>query len=106
MAKTFNFAPAFNENIGSWNVARVTDMNNMFYTYPTSGTFNQDIGSWNVAAVSNMRFLFCSASAFNQNIASWNTASVTNMVPTPVPVRCVDCPAVAARNTSTHVSHH
>ena len=41
--------------------------------------FNQNIGSWNTAAVTNMACYVCHARAFNQDIGSWNTAAVTDM---------------------------
>jgi surface protein len=44
-----------------------------------STAFNQNIGSWDVSAVTNMQNMF-SFTAFNQNIGSWNTGLVTNMV--------------------------
>ena len=72
----FSSASAFNQDIGSWNTAKVTTMYDMFYS---ASAFNQDIGSWNTAQVTTMDDMFYSASAFNQDIGSWNTAQVTDM---------------------------
>ena len=69
-------ATAFNQDIGSWNTAQVTDMESMF---SGASAFNQDIGSWNTAQVTNMAYMFYSTAAFNQDIGSWNTAQVTTM---------------------------
>ena len=35
--------------------------------------------SWNTAKVTNMDYMFYNAAAFNADITSWNTAAVTNM---------------------------
>ncbi|KAF3979649.1 MAG: BspA family leucine-rich repeat surface protein, partial [Methylococcales symbiont of Iophon sp. n. MRB-2018] len=67
---------AFNQDIGGWNVDRVTDMSNMFLD---ASVFNQDIGGWNVASVETMDNTFAGASAFNQDLGSWNVARVTDM---------------------------
>ena len=65
----------FNQDISSWDVSNVTNMNDMF-----SGTidFNQDISSWDVSNVTKMGGMF-SDSQFNGNISSWDVSNVTNM---------------------------
>jgi surface protein len=65
----------FNQPIGSWNVSKVTSMQEMFRA---SGAFNQDISSWNVSGVTDMSLMFYDATAFNQNIGGWNVKNVNN----------------------------
>ena len=57
----FNGAAAFNQAIGSWNTAQVTNMEYMFYD---AAAFNQDIGSWNTAQVTDMDYMFNDATAW------------------------------------------
>jgi surface protein len=47
----------------------------MFYN---AHAFNQDISSWNVSKVSTMSYMFYNAHAFNQDIDSWDISSLTN----------------------------
>ena len=96
----------FNQNIGSWNVEKVTTMAGMFQNntgFNNSGSsdinnwrpiscsnfsnmfnnaqaFNQPIANWPLSASSiNMTSMFTDALAFNQNLGSLNIANVTNM---------------------------
>ena len=74
MEKMFNSNNYFNQDISSWDVSSVTNMSNMF----NFTNFNQDISSWDVSSVTNMSGMFLS-SHFNQDISSWDVSSVTNM---------------------------
>ena len=66
----------FNQDIGSWNVSKVTNMGDMF---ESAKKFNQDIGSWNVSNVTDMDLMFSYAENFNQDIGAWNVSNVTDM---------------------------
>jgi len=88
----------FNQDIGSWDVSNVTDMNSMFMrssfnkdisSWDVSGVtsmvsmftntpFDQPIGSWDVSSVNDMSSMFF-YSSFNQDISSWDVSNVTNM---------------------------
>ena len=75
MSSLFNQV-IFNEDITSWDVSNVTNMNQMF---AESYAFNQPIGYWDVSSVTNMNGLFFFTTAFNQPINDWNVSSVTDM---------------------------
>ena len=66
----------FNQPIGNWNTANVTNMERMF---SGATAFNQPLSNWNTQSVINMQEMFSGATAFNQPIGNWNTANVTNM---------------------------
>ena len=72
----FSYATSFNQDIGDWDVSNVSYMGGMF---EGASSFNQDIGSWDVSHVTNMSYMFFSASVFNQDIGSWDVSQVTDM---------------------------
>jgi hypothetical protein len=45
--------------------------------FQSATNFNQDLGSWNVAKVWGAYGTFNGATAFNQNLGSWNVVSIT-----------------------------
>ena len=100
----FRGATRFNQDIGAWDVSKVTNMDQMFVNasvfnnggssdinnWNTSNVttfnsafqnsaFNQNIGSWNVSSATIMSSMFYSNESFNQNISSWDVSSATNM---------------------------
>jgi surface protein len=106
MQDMFGNADAFNQNIGAWNVEKVTDMSGMFANtllFNNSGSsdinnwrpvscsnfssmflsataFNQPVGNWPLSASNiNMTLMFFNAAVFNQNLGSWDTSRVINM---------------------------
>ena len=108
MGLMFVNATAFNQNIGGWNVTRVSDMDNMFNTasvFNNGGSpniqnwsaplcidftnmfyrafaFNQPLTNLvNTSGVTScvMTTMFNQASVFNQNIGGWNVSCATNM---------------------------
>jgi surface protein len=66
-------ASAVNQDIGSWNVSRVTILESMFYE---ADTFNQDIGSWDVSNVRNMQYMFFHATSSNEDIGRWDESKM------------------------------
>ena len=106
MRAMFNNAQVFNQNIGDWNTAQVTDMTETFYfayrfnqdisgwdtsqvtrmhrTFNMAKDFNQAIGrlgGWDTSQVGDMTYMFSGATAFNQDISSWTGAAATTQQP-------------------------
>lgn len=72
----FNNAVSFSQNINSWDVSNVTIFSN---TFLKASFFNQPLNLWNVAKAVNMNSMFREASLFNQSLSSWNVEKVTDM---------------------------
>ncbi len=79
----------FNQNVNSWNVSKVTNMNRLFSGVGGGAVFNN--GSitddsanpitWGASTsnVTDMGLMFESQGNFNQDISSWNVSKVTSM---------------------------
>merc|ERR1712096_488186 len=76
MYEMFVLAGAFNGDVSSWDVSRVTTMRDMF---SSAYDFNGDVSSWDVSRVTDMQDMFRSASAFNGDVASWDVSRVQYM---------------------------
>ena len=70
MANMFAQTP-FNQNIGAWDVSRVTYMGGMF---KSNGAFNQNINGWDVSMTKTMTYIFYRATAFTQDLSMWDLA--------------------------------
>lgn len=72
-AESMNFmfrgATSFNQNIATWNVAKVTEMQGIFQG---ATSFNQDVSSWSVESVVTLVDAFNGAAAFNQDLCAWD----------------------------------
>ena len=79
MSQMFSVATSFNQNIGSWNISKVTEVRSLFHQ---ASNFNNggspDINNWNTSSCVNMSYMFADAKQFNQNIGNWNISKVTN----------------------------
>jgi surface protein len=64
----FAHSNAFNGNIGSWDVSKVTTMDNMF---SSANGFNQDLSQWDTSSVVNANAMF-SFTNFNSDLSAWN----------------------------------
>ncbi|MGY3793473.1 BspA family leucine-rich repeat surface protein [Aquimarina sp. 433] len=61
--------------IGQWNTGNINNMNAMFI----SSGFNEEIGNWDVSKVTNFSGMFYDCPNFNQNLANWDLSEAVNM---------------------------
>jgi hypothetical protein len=63
------------EDIGKWDVSRVTSFKRLFYMMPD---FMDDISNWDTSNVTDMSYMFYNCSKFNNDIRKWNIEKVVN----------------------------
>ena len=76
MSSMFSGCASFNQPLNSWDVSKVTDMENMF-----SGctSFNQPLNNWDVSQVAGMWYMFSGCTSFNQPLNNWDVSQVAGM---------------------------
>jgi surface protein len=80
MTEMFQSATSFNQNLGAWNVEKVTNMSSMFQSataFNNSGS--NTINNWRPISCSNFSSMFNGATAFNQPIGNWTIGTGSNM---------------------------
>ena len=76
MEYMFSYAQNFNQDLSTWDVSNVTNMSVMFNN---AQNFNQDLSAWDVSNVTNMEYMFYNATSFNQDLSTWDVSNVTYM---------------------------
>ena len=67
--------PAGTTDMPDWDVGLIQDMSDLFNNFPQPPwrIFNQDISSWDVNNVTNMNFMFQYCKSFDADITGWET---------------------------------
>ncbi len=76
MLLMFRSAINFNENLNTWEVGNIT---NMQAAFRGASSFNGDISNWDVSKVTNMLRAFEGASQFDQDLSNWDISQVSDM---------------------------
>jgi surface protein len=76
----FETATSFNQNLNSWDVSSVVQMDSMF---KGASSFNGNISSWDVSSVGNninlsMISMFQDATVFNKDLSGWCVTNITS----------------------------
>ncbi|WP_316632354.1 BspA family leucine-rich repeat surface protein [uncultured Flavobacterium sp.] len=66
-------------DINNWSL-KTTGSISFYQMFISCSNFNQPVGNWNTAAVTDMSQMFQGATKFNQNIGAWNVSNVSSFV--------------------------
>ncbi|MFY2514092.1 BspA family leucine-rich repeat surface protein, partial [Acinetobacter soli] len=73
----FSECLAFNQDLSSWNVAKVTEMQYLFNLAPL---VNFEVKNWAIQNVINMTNMFSGATSFNKDVSAWCAKFNVNVV--------------------------
>lgn len=74
MFETFSGAGVFNQNLNSWDVSKVTHMQEVF----GNSAYNQPLNDWDVSSVADLSYAFV-GSSYNQPLGAWDLLSATSL---------------------------
>jgi len=72
MSSMFQSATAFNQNLGAWDVSKVTSLGGIFQSAASfNNSGSNSINNWRPISCSNFVSMFYGASVFNQPVGNW-----------------------------------
>ena len=79
MQSTFEAAHAFNSNLSTWDVSKVTSL---YHTFYKAAAFTSDLSKWEVSKVTTFYSTFNAAGNFNSDLSKWEVSKATSLIST------------------------